>query len=134
MFKIKDIDFRAEDYGVEAYLNNWPMIYILENGKKAYVGQTNSIVKRMAQHKNSLAKQEFTKAHFIYSDKFNQSATFDYESKLIGLMAADELFTLTNLNGGLSGLDYYDKAFYDREFIDLWEKLKQKNLVKHAIV
>ena len=42
MFTIKDVDFQSEDYGVEPYLNNWPMLYILENGKKAYVGQTNS--------------------------------------------------------------------------------------------
>lgn len=83
MFTIKDVDFHSNDYGVEPYLNNWPMLYILEKGQKAYVGQTNSINKRMSQHKGSPSKQIFTKAHFIYYDKFNQSATFDYESNRV---------------------------------------------------
>ena len=65
MFTIKDVDFQSDDYGVEPYLNNWPMLYILENGKKAYVGQTNSINKRMSQHKEADSKKIFTKAHFI---------------------------------------------------------------------
>ncbi len=133
MFKIKDVNFPSDDYGMEEYLINWPMVYILENGKKAYIGQTNSIVKRMAQHKEVPEKREFTKAHFIYSERFNQSATFDYESQLISLMAADRQYVLTNRNAGLKGLDYYDKASYDNEFRDLWQKLQKKNLVKGTI-
>ena len=133
MFEIKDVDFKSDNYGIESYLNNWPMLYILENGKKAYVGQTTSITSRMAQHKASESKLLFNKAHFIYSDKFNQSATFDYESKLISLMSADNKFVLTNQNSGVAGLDYYDKIFYDKEFIDLWNKLQKKKLVEKSI-
>ena len=133
MFTIKDVDFQSDDYGVEPYLNNWPMLYILENGKKAYVGQTNSINKRMSQHKEADSKKIFTKAHFIYCDKFNQSATFDYESRLISLMAADAQFVLTNQNAGLSGIDYYDKPSYDQEFVELWNELQKKKLVKSTI-
>ena len=133
MFTIKDVDFHSDDYGVEPYLNNWPMLYILENGQKAYVGQTNSINKRMSQHKDSPSKQIFTKAHFIYYDKFNQSATFDYESRLISLMNADERFVITNHNAGLSGIDYYDKPSYDKDFVELWQALQKKKLVKRTI-
>lgn len=133
MFLIKDVDFPSNNYGLEPYLMNWPMLYILENGRKAYVGQTNSIVKRMNQHSESIVKREFTRAHFIYSDRFNQSATFDYESRLIGLMSADRQFVLTNLNAGITGIDYYDKASYDTEFLELWRDLQQKKLVKHTI-
>ncbi len=133
MFIIKDVDFHSNNYGLESYLYNWPMLYILENGHKAYVGQTNSIIKRMGQHKDSESKQQFTKAHFIYSDRFNQSATFDYESRLISLMSADRQFILTNLNAGISGVEYFDKASYDAEFYELWHDLQQKKLAKGAI-
>ncbi len=109
MFIIKDVDFPSSNYGLEPYLSNWPMLYILENGKKAYVGQTNSIIKRMGQHSESESKREFNRAHFIYSDRFNQSATFDYESRLISLMSADRQFVLTNLNAGITGVEYFDK-------------------------
>jgi len=37
----------------------------------------------------------FDKVHFIYSKLFNQSVTFDYESKLIQYIAADELDCLS---------------------------------------
>ena len=132
-FIIKDVNFKDSNYGIEDYLNNWPMLYILENGSKAYVGQTNCITKRMNQHKESDSKQLFTKAHFIYFDKSNQSATFDYESRLISLMVADNKFILTNLNAGLSGVQYYNKDFYDSAFRDLWEQLRTKNLADKTI-
>lgn len=63
----------------------------------------------MTQHKATVEKQDFANVHFIYSDKFNQSATFDYESKLISLMAADEMFKITNANAGIVGANYYNK-------------------------
>lgn len=132
-FIIKDVNFKDSNYGIESYLNNWPMLYILENGSKAYVGQTFCITKRMAQHKDSKSKQIFTKAHFIFFDKSNQSATFDYESRLISLMVADNKFILTNLNAGLSGRLYYDKDFYDSAFRDLWEQLRLKKLADKTI-
>ena len=133
MFKIKDVDFMSEDYGIDSYLRNWPMLYILEDGKKAYVGQTNSIVTRMTQHKNSKEKAIFKKAHFIYYDKSNQSSTFDYESRLISLMSIDKVFTLTNKNAGLVGLEYYDKASYDDDFRELWDQLRKKKLAEKTI-
>lgn len=52
-------------------------------------GKTNSIVERMSQHKANPEKDIFTNAHFIYYDKSNQSATFDYESRLIRFMVAE---------------------------------------------
>lgn len=133
MFEIRDVDFKSDNYGIESYLYNWPMVYILENGKKAYVGQTTSIMNRMAQHKANDSKQIFKKAHFIYSDEFNQSVTFDYESKLISLMAADNKFVLTNQNVGVSGVDYYNKTYYNQEFKELWRNLQKSNLVDKSI-
>ena len=34
MFKIIEGDFKNNKYSNEEYLDNWPMLYILENGKK----------------------------------------------------------------------------------------------------
>lgn len=133
MFVVKDFDFKTDQYGTDDYLNNWPMLYILENGKEAYVGQTNSINKRMSQHKQSESKKQFTKAHFIYYEKSNQSVTFDYESQLISLMHADNKFVLTNLNAGLAGCDYYNKDDYEVDFKNLWRTLQERGLVDKTI-
>ena len=133
MFEIKDIDLKQSVYGNDKYLSNWPIVYILENGSKAYIGQTTNANKRMSQHRETESKRDFNKGHLIYSEKFNQSVTFDYESQLIGLMSADEKYEITNLNAGITGVDYYNKQEYDDAFYDLWQKLIDKELVSHTI-
>ena len=133
MFQIIDTQFKTDNYGTDKHLYNWPMLYILENGSKAYVGQTNSIVERMSQHKVNPEKDIFTNAHFIYYDKSNQSATFDYESRLIRFMAADNKFVLTNKNAGVMGDEYYRKDDYCQDFNNLWRELQKKGLVKQSI-
>lgn len=64
---------------------------------------------------------------------FNQSVTFDYESKLIQYIVADELFQVTNKNSGIADKQYYEKGKYDKKFELLWRKLQQEKLVKHSL-
>ena len=133
MFKIIDGDFKTNTYGDEDYLDNWPMLYILENGQQAYIGESTHAKTRMTQHATVEEKRIFSKVHFIYSKHFNQSATFDYESKLIQYIVADELFQVTNKNAGIADKQYYQKKEYDAQFEILWRKLQKKRLVKHSL-
>lgn len=139
--KIFDHDKVRPDYWI-----NWPILYILlqeqealekkKNGAdklQAYIGQTTNGLRRMAQHLQSGTKQELEDIHFIYSSEFNQSVTFDYESKLIQMFAADGKYFLLNGNGGLSDKNYYNKAYYDEGFATLWEGLLQQDIVKHSL-
>ena len=129
MFKIIHADFKSGQYGEEEYLDNWPMLYILENDREAYIGESNHVKTRMLQHASNEEKQIFKKVHFIYSKMFNQSVTFDYESKLIQYIVADQHFTVTNKNAGIADKQYFDKQEYDAQFVKLWEKLrKEKNV------
>ena len=64
---------------------------------------------------------------------FNQSVTFDYESKLIQYIVADELFQVTNGNQGIADKQYYQKSEYDVQFEELWRKLQREKLVKHSL-
>lgn len=133
MYKIIKGDFKNSKYGNEEYLNNWPMLYILENGKQAYIGESNHVKTRMDQHHKSAEKTIFDKVYFIYSPKFNQSVTFDYESKLIQYIVADEIYKVTNKNAGIADKKYYNKKIYDDEFYKLWSKLQREKIVKHSI-
>ncbi len=133
MFKIIEGDFKNNKYSDEAFLDNWPMLYILENGTKAYIGESTHAKTRMTQHATAEEKKIFNKVHFIYSKLFNQSVTFDYESKLIQYIVADELFQVTNKNNGIADKQYYDKPVYDAKFAELWRKLQKEKLVKHSI-
>ena len=133
MFKIIEGDFKNNTYSDEDYLDNWPMLYILENGKQAYIGESTHAKTRMIQHASAEEKRIFDKVHFIYSKLFNQSVTFDYESKLIQYIVADELFQVTNKNAGIADKQYYQKKEYDAQFEKLWKKLQKEKLVKHSL-
>ena len=133
MFKIIEGDFRNSKYSDEEYLDNWPMLYMLENGKQAYIGESNHVKTRMVQHASNEEKRIFDKVHFIYSKLFNQSVTFDYESKLIQYIVADDMFEVTNKNAGIADKHYYQKQEYDEKFEVLWRKLHREKLVKHSI-
>ena len=133
MFTITEGNFKRQEYGNENYLANWPMLYILENGKQAYIGQSNHVLARMSQHYSSAEKRIFNKVHFIYSSKFNQSVTFDYESKLIQYIAADELYEVRNKNAGMADKKYYEKEEYDEKFRVLWRRLQREKLVRHSL-
>ena len=41
MYQIVDKQF-ADDYGNDTFLYDWPIIYLLENGRKAYIGQSTN--------------------------------------------------------------------------------------------
>lgn len=66
MFKITEGDFKKQKYGNESYLSNWPMLYILENGKQAYIGQSNHVKNRMSQHYSSLINA-FSIKYILYT-------------------------------------------------------------------
>lgn len=133
MFQLYESDFKKNVLGKEPFWDNWPMLYILENGQQAYIGESNHVKTRMLQHLSNDEKQIFKKVYFIYSRWFNQSVTFDYESKLIQYIAADNLYEVTNKNAGIADKQYYLKKEYDKRFEVLWRKLQQKKLVRHSL-
>lgn len=119
--------------GNEKLLYDWPAVYILDNGQQAYVGQTVSFARRMGEHGKNPGKALFNRASLISHPEFNQSVITDYEHRLIGLMAADGKYQLTNGNGGLAESDYFSRNEYEAMFDDLWEQLRQMQLANHTI-
>lgn len=127
------LDIDAIEGIPEDRLVDWPMVYILTNHKDAYVGQTTSIARRMAQHAENPDKQKFDTVNVIYNEEANQSMITDYEHRLIELMSADNVFSLTNGNAGLSDSNYFSKKEYDEMFDDLWDELRRMQLAQHSI-
>ena len=64
MFKIIEGDFKNNKYSNEEYLDNWPMLYILENGKKAYIGESNHVKTRMTQHTTNEEKRILSQTNY----------------------------------------------------------------------
>ncbi|MCL1847708.1 MAG: DUF2075 domain-containing protein [Coriobacteriia bacterium] len=128
----KQIDTAVLDLE-ESKVQSWPMVYILANKKFAYVGQTTSVATRIGQHCTSVEKKDFTRVNIIYNEEFNTSAITDYEHRLIGYMNADQRYTLTNKNEGMSDTNYFSKTQYTDMFKDLWEELRRLELAEHTI-
>ena len=113
---------------------NWPVVYILNGDKEAYVGETNNAYKRMSQHLENQKRSVMTHILLLLNDSFNKSATLDIENKLIQCMHADGKFELQNENAGQSVQhNYYQRGLYEECFQDIWNELKRKKLANKTL-
>lgn len=117
----------------EWFGKNWPVVYIINNNKEAYIGETGQVRSRLKNHLANEERVDLTKISIISDKRFNKSAIVDIESKLIEYMSADEKFILQNANNGLRNHDYYEKEIYENLFKELWSKLKKEELVQHDL-
>ena len=113
---------------------SWPVLYILTNSKNktAYIGQTTNYQRRMKQHAANVDK-DFDRTLLIDNPTFNQSATFEFENRLIELFCADEKYQVTNANNGYAQFDYFERPQYRQKFRNLWTKLRKENYAIHPI-
>lgn len=108
---------------------NWPVVYLQENGKEMYIGQTTNIYGRSKQHFENPNRRRLKKIHVVSDMEFNMSAAHDFESLLIQYISADNKFKLQNGNGGLVNHNYYEREKYIAKFETLWPSLQAKELV-----
>lgn len=125
--------FHTENYGEENYLKSWPVVYILKNDRKVYIGETTNFIRRMSEHKRKKGDEKLKDVYIIYSDEFNQSVTFSYESNLIQYMVGEGRYKILNKNKGISEANYYIKDEYDKVIPYLWGMLKEYGLVSSTM-
>ncbi|SIT74224.1 DUF2075 domain-containing protein [Edaphobacillus lindanitolerans] len=117
----------------ESFLN-YPVIYILNGKKEAYIGETVYFKNRMKAHLKS--RRNIDQINLIKHKKFNRSATFHLETKLINYFLGDEKYTLQNKSKTASDFthNYYNKSLYDQKiFAELWKKLYDEQLVNNQL-
>ncbi len=122
---------RIDNWG---FGRNWPVVYIIYNESKAYVGETLDAVRRTEQHFSEQAFNEFSSICLISNRTFNKSVVLDLESFLIKYMSADKGGKeLINGNAGVVDHNYFYKEAYEEEFRDIWDKLFEIEIVKNSI-
>lgn len=112
---------------------NWPVVYIQENGKEMYIGQTTSIFSRSKQHYENPNRRRLTRIHVLSDQEFNLSAAYDFESLLIQYISAEGNFKLQNGNGGLINHNYFEKEKYTAKLETIWSKLQERRLVSRSL-
>ena len=115
----------------EQYVN-YPVIYMLNNSKEAYIGETVYFKNRMRSHLKDKERKNLNEMHLIRHEEFNRSATFHLETKLINYFIGDEKYKLQNKSKTTSDFthNYFNKSFYDQDvFKELWARLYEEGIV-----
>lgn len=134
MYEIKHFNYsktsleKVRDY---RFGSNWPIVYILEDGKEAYVGEAGSAYRRAHQHMQNPERLKLKNLYIIADDEYNKSATLDIESSLIKYMSGDGKYLLQNGNGGIQESDYYDRERYQTKFEVIWDELRKRKIVNN---
>ncbi len=137
MYEIKRFDYKKETFGKirgYRYGENWPIVYILEDGKDAYIGETTTAYKRASQHFERPDRAKLKSMYVIADDEYNKSATLDIESSLIRYMSGDGKYLIQNANFGIQESDYYDRERYQAKFQTIWKELQRLNIVNNDLI
>lgn len=113
--------------------SNWPVVYMLNDHRDVYVGESINAVGRMRQHLDNPDKRHLKSLRVVLDDTFNKSVCLDLESFLIRYFAGDGRFTVLNRNEGITNADYYDRSRYRDLFIEIFEALRSDELFAKSI-
>jgi len=117
------------------YYIDYPIVYFLNNDASVYIGETVAVRNRMRDHLNNHERKSLTKMSLIIHERFNRSATYNIETKLINYFLADERYKLQNKSQTSSSIthNYYEKDFFNEElFNSIWDELLNRNIVDNS--
>ena len=119
----------------EKYSKDWPVVYLIHNDKKLYIGETQNVYKRMEQHLNNPSRKTLKKIKIIFDKEYNKSAVLDIEQSLIQLFGADNKYEIQNLNGGQSEKhNYYQREKYLNKLDIIWKELSRKGMTNKSLL
>ena len=118
----------------EAKATDWPVVYLINNDKELYIGETQNAAVRFEQHLINPLRKGLKTISIVFDSEFNKSAILDVEQHLIQLCTADHKFKLQNVQPGQSiKHDYYQREKYLNKIDDIWQELKKRKLVQFDI-
>ena len=133
--EIKEYDFNDSAVNtISTKYVNWPVVYLINNEEKIYIGETSNIKDRMKQHLKNPEKDFLKIISIIFDKQFNKSAILDIEQNLIRMIYADSRFNrntgILNKNNGQSAKhNYYQREMYLNKLEEIWKILLKKKLV-----
>lgn len=137
-FDIKDIHVvpvgttgEFEDYtDSELDFYSSALVYLLNDKKSIYIGESINIRSRLANHNTHEGKRYLLNRHAIYSPLFNKSVTLHLEAFLINHFSAEPSLKLVNANLGNNGHYYHRKKEYENLFPQIWDKLREFKIAR----
>ncbi len=129
----KDIGNNIKKQGIV----NYPIVYIISNEKKVYIGETTNASRRLTDHQRNSERKQLKEVRLILDNTFNQSATYNIETNLINYFIGDEKYIIQNKSQTKQKImhNYYNKPYYDKElFGKIWSELHKIKLVNSSII
>lgn len=126
---------KASINSMEGYYVDYPVVYFLNNETTVYIGETVAVKNRMRDHLSNPDRKLLNKMSLIIHEKFNRSATYNIETKLINFFLADGRYKLQNKSQTVKSVmhNYYQKKYFDEKLFDeIWSELLKKNIVDHS--
>lgn len=117
----------------EPMLDNWPVVYTINNSQEIYVGETTNLAIRMKQHLESGKREHLKQVRVVLNKSFNKSACLDLEAHLIRYFFADEKFKVLNGNSGIVDSDYFKRNEYRESFEGIFEQLVEDGTLSRSI-
>lgn len=132
MFTVKTYDYSDKNFDRWVLEYDYHCVYVLENGKDAYIGETSDPIRRGKEHdsdspKNKYKQYHFKNMHIITGLLAEETPAKHYENLLIRLMKVDGKFNVVNGNEGRRPSRKNDFESY---FDELWLQLERIGLVK----
>lgn len=118
------------------FYTGWPVVYVINDDKEMYIGETYHAPERMKQHLEREDRRRLSDLHIIGTSEFTKSATLDIESSLIELCKIENVRKLQNANDGLVNHHFANKAYFRKDsefFAAIWKELKNRGLVESDI-
>ena len=108
---------------------SYPIVYILYNNSKIYIGESSRFLKRVKEHSNIIKREKLKQLLIIYGTLFNASIIKELETALIACFLAEKRKVL-NTGVYQKYKEYSNKIeSYSDIIIPVWNDLKKMGLV-----
>lgn len=131
MIQLEIRSFTYEDFDRWCLPWDYHCLYLLENGRQVYIGETKDVIQRSKEHNRPsdfCQKFDFQRVYVITSEDFEETPAKHYEDLLIRLMRADGKFEVVNNKDG-EWTHYKRKNGFEISFDRLWLQLEKIGLV-----
>jgi DUF2075 family protein/predicted GIY-YIG superfamily endonuclease len=118
------------EFDDELDLYNSALVYLLNDQKSIYIGESINIKNRFSNHNGHLVKKDLLSRHVIFSHLFNKSVTLHLEAFLINHFSAEKGLKLVNANLGNNGHYYHRKKEYELLFPQIWNQLEELHIAR----
>lgn len=128
-----DDETPAKLRNADARYADWPVVYILNNDRQVYVGETANAARRMSEHRKDAVKSQLEHLRIVLDDGFHKSVCLDLESYLTRYLHGNGRHEVVNDIRQLTSHEYPARDTFHELFEEVFAELRDHGLFDHPI-